>query len=83
MSYLKLEMKYKSKVNRCINCIQVALHLQLAYIQACFDVERETAEKQMEAEQLATRERIGQEIKDKILQLQEETVASELNEGNI
>ena len=59
------------------------MHLQLAYIKACFDVELETAEKQMEAEQLATRERIGQEIKDKILQLQEETVASELNEGKV
>lgn len=35
----------------------------------------------MQAEQLATRERIEQEIKDKILQLQEEIVATELNEG--
>lgn len=59
------EMKYKSK---------------LAYIQACFDVELETADKQLEAEQFATRERIEHEIKDKILQLQEEIVATELNE---
>ena len=44
-------------------------------------MELETAEKQMQAEQLATRERIEQEIKDKILQLQEEIVATELNEG--
>ena len=53
----------------------------MAYIQACFEVELETAEKQMQAEQLATRERIEQETKDKILQLQEEIVATELNEG--
>ena len=59
------------------------MYLQLAYIQACFEVELETAEKQMEAEQLATRERIEQETKDKILQLQEEIVATELNEGKI
>ena len=59
----------------------LSVFLQLAYIQACFEVELETAEKQMQAEQLATRERIGQEIKDKILQLQEEIVATELNEG--
>ena len=59
----------------------LSVFLQLAYIQACFEVELETAEKQMQAEQLATRERIGQEVKDKILQLQEEIVATELNEG--
>lgn len=55
--------------------------MQLAYIQACFDVELDTAEKQLQAEKLTTRERIEHEIKDKILQLQEENVATELNEG--
>ena len=44
-------------------------------------MELDTAEKQLEAEKLATRERIEHEIKDKILQLQEELVATELNEG--
>lgn len=59
------DMKYKSK---------------LAYIQACYEVELDTAEKQLEAEKLATRERIEHDIKDKIIQLQEEIVATELNE---
>lgn len=59
----------------------VTQYLQLAYIQACFEVELETADKQSQAEQFATRERIEHEIKDKILQLQEEIVATELNEG--
>ena len=59
----------------------MAEHLQLAYIQACYEVELDTAEKQLEAEKLATRERIEHDIKDKIIQLQEEIVATELNEG--
>lgn len=44
-------------------------------------MELQTAEKQLEEEQLATRERIDHEINDKIFQLQEELVATELNEG--
>ena len=53
----------------------------MAYIQARYEVELQTAEKQLEEEQLATRERIDHEINDKIFQLQEELVATELNEG--
>jgi len=53
----------------------------LACIQACFEVELQTAEKELEEERLATRAKIEHEIKDKISQLQEEMVATELNEG--
>ena len=53
----------------------------MEYIQACFDEELQTAEKQQEEEQRTIRQKIEQEIKEKISQSQEEMVANELSEG--
>jgi len=53
----------------------------LEYIQACFDEELQTAEKQQEEEQKTIHQKIEHEIKEKISQLQEEMVANELSEG--
>jgi len=53
----------------------------LEYIQACFDEELQTAEKQQEEERRTLRQKIERDIKEKISQLQEEIVANELSEG--
>jgi len=53
----------------------------LEYIQACFDEELQTAEKQQEEERKTIHQKIEHEIKEKISQLQEEMVANELSEG--